>query len=209
MSPATERTAAYLEPLSVYFLIMAYIWDLRTAHHSAWIAILAGMVVSHRLRGENAAVLGFEMRRLRACFVEFAPALGFVVFALLGTGLLFRSIRPVHLPWFLAAWGAYLPWGLFQQYVMNGYFLNRVERLVPPGRTPWVVALLFSGAHLPNWFLMGVALLTGYCCALIYRKYKNLYFLGLAHATIGALLLLVVPDSISHHMLVGPGWFRG
>jgi len=208
MSPATVRTTAILEPASVYFLMMAYIWDLRMAHHSAWVPILAGMVISHRLRGENASVLGFELRRLRACFMEFAPSLGLVVFLLLGSGILFRSIRPVHLPWFLSAWGAYLPWALFQQYVMNGYFLNRLEGLVPPDRTPVVVALLFSGAHLPNWFLMGVALLAGYCCAVIYRKYKNLYFLGLAHATIGALLLLVVPDSVSHHMIVGPGWFR-
>ena len=50
--------------------------------------------------------------------------------------------------------------------------------------------------------------MAGYCCTLIYRKYKNLYFLGIAHATVGVLLLLVVPDSISHHLTVGPGWFR-
>jgi hypothetical protein len=41
----------------------------------------------------------------------------------------------------------------------------------------------------------------------VYHRYKNLYFLGLAHATIGFLLFLVVPDSVSHHLRVGPGWF--
>jgi hypothetical protein len=208
MSPATVRTAAVLEPVSVYFLIMAYIWDLRSAHHDAWVPIFAWMILSHGLHGENTERLGFEVRRLRACFVEFAPSVAFVVLALLAGGFLFRSIRPVHFHWFLSAWGAYLPWGLFQQYVMNGYFLNRIEGVFPHGKAPLLVALLFTGAHLPNWFLMGVAFFTGYCCALIYRKYKNLYFLGLAHATIGALLILVVPDSISHHMTVGPAWFR-
>lgn len=55
---------------------------------------------------------------------------------------------------------------------------------------------------------MAVTLLLGYCCAIVYRRYKNLYFLGLAHGTVGFLLYLVVPDSISHHLNVGPGWFR-
>jgi membrane protease YdiL (CAAX protease family) len=70
-----------------------------------------------------------------------------------------------------------------------------------------VSAMLFAGAHLPNWFLMAVTLLAGYVCARIYMRHKNLYFLGIAHATIGFLLFLVVPDSISHHLIVGPGWF--
>ena len=72
---------------------------------------------------------------------------------------------------------------------------------------PMMSAALFSGAHLPNWFLMAVTLLLGYLCGRIYRRYNNLYFLGIAHGTVGFLLFLVVPDSISHHLIVGPGWF--
>jgi len=207
MSPATARTAAVLEPATVYFLIMIYIWELRPSHPEAWLPILAWMIVSHGLRGEDPGALGFEVRRLRACFVEFAPSLIFLVLLFLAAGFLFRSVRPVHFHGFLSAWGAYLPWGLLQQYVMNGYFLNRLESLTPRN-APLLVALLFSGAHLPNWFLMGIGLLMGYCSAQIYRKHKNLYFLGFAHATIGAVLILVVPDSVSHHMTVGPSWFR-
>jgi Type II CAAX prenyl endopeptidase Rce1-like len=208
MSPATARTAAVIEPASVYLLIMAYIWVLRTMHHDAWLPILAWMLLSHGLHGENPEKLGFETRRLLPCFVEFAPSVAFIVLVLLASGFLFHSIRPVRLRWFMYAWAAYLPWGLFQQYVMNAYFLNRLEGVLSRRTAPLAVAVLFCGAHLPNWFLMGVGLLTGYCCALIYRKYKNLYFLGLAHATVGALLLLVVPDSITHHLIVGPAWFR-
>jgi membrane protease YdiL (CAAX protease family) len=100
-----------------------------------------------------------------------------------------------------------MPWGTFQQYLLNGYFLNRLL-VAMPGRPAAVAsAALFSGAHLPNWFLMAVTLLTGYVCARIYMRYKNLYFLGIAHATVGFLLLLVVPDSVTRHLVVGPGWF--
>jgi len=108
--------------------------------------------------------------------------------------------------WALAG---YLPWGLFQQYVLNGYFLNRFDSALSRRSAPMISAALFSGAHLPNWFLMAVTLLAGYASVRIYRRYNNLYSLGLglAHGTVGFLLLLVVPDSISHHLTVGPGWF--
>jgi hypothetical protein len=62
-------------------------------------------------------------------------------------------------------------------------------------------------AHSPNWFLMPVTLVSGYGAIWVYRRYNNLYFLGLAHAMIGFLLFVAVPDSVSHHLNVGPGWF--
>jgi hypothetical protein len=54
---------------------------------------------------------------------------------------------------------------------------------------------------------MAVTLLLGYCSARIYSRYRNLYFLGVAHGTLGVLLYLVIPDRLSHHLVVGPGWF--
>jgi hypothetical protein len=52
---------------------------------------------------------------------------------------------------------------------------------------------------------MAVTLLGGYASTQLYRRYRNLYFLGLAHGVLGFVLYLVVPDSISHHLNVGPG----
>lgn len=206
MSETTVRKIAILEPASIFIMIMAYIWDLRYSHHAAWLPILGLMLVSHVARREPAAALGFNVR-LRDCWSEYAPALGLIVLALLAGGVLFQTTRPIRFDQGLASWAWYLPWGLLQQYILNGYFMNRFEAVVSRRAAPLVAAGLFSGAHLPNWFLMGVTFFAGYCCACIYRRYNNLYFLGLAHATIGFLLFLVVPDSISHHLSVGPGWF--
>jgi hypothetical protein len=50
--------------------------------------------------------------------------------------------------------------------------------------------------------------LFAYCSARIYRRYPNLHFLKMAHATVGFLLFLAVPDSLSHHLSVGPAWFK-
>jgi hypothetical protein len=55
---------------------------------------------------------------------------------------------------------------------------------------------------------MGVALVLGYASARIYHRYRNLYFLGMAHAAVGFLLFLLIPDSISRHLNVGPAWFK-
>ncbi len=182
---ATARKYAILEPVSIFLLIMASHW-------------------AHR---EHAESLGFRRRNLEECLREFAPAIAFCALVMLGAGMLLATTRPIRFDQALTAWIGYLPWGLFQQYILNGYFMNRFDGLVSRRAAPMLAAALFSGAHTPNWFLMGVTFLAGYCCARIYRRYRNLYFLGAAHGTLGFLLFLVVPDSISHHLTVGPGWF--
>lgn len=207
MSAASVRRISILEPLAVFALIMAYIWDLRYSHGRTWLLILALMILSHLVRRERAAALGFRSSNLRQCFVEFAPAVGLLALGLLGGGILLQSLRSLDPMQSALALCAYLPWGVFQQYVLNGYFMNRFDGTLSPRAAPVAAAALFSGAHLPNWFLMAVTLPLGYCAARLYRRCHNLYFLGIAHAIIGFLLFLVVPDSISHHLRVGPGWF--
>ena len=191
----------------VFGLIMAYIWALRYSYHRFWLVILGLMLFSHWRRRERAKTLGFDWRNFRPCAEKLAPALLFLILLLLGCGLLFSTTRPMRWESAMTAWAAYVPWGVFQQYALNGYFLNRIDRLVSHRVAPVLTAALFSSAHLPNWFLMAVTLLAGYGCTLLYHRYRNLYSLGLAHGTLGFLLYLVIPDSISHHLVIGPGWF--
>src|ERR1035438_1207117 len=205
MSRVTVRRLAILEPVSIFAMIMAYIWRLRFLHPALWLGILGLMLLSHRVHREDANGLGFRLANLGECLREFAPALAFVGLFMLAGGLVFQTTRPVKFDHAVLSWMAYLPWGVFQQYIVNGYFLTRFDAVLSRRAAPLLAAALFSGAHTPNWFLMAVTLLLGYCCTFIYRRYKNLYFLGLAHGTVGFLLYLVVPDSITHHLNVGPG----
>ncbi len=202
-----RRKIAIAEPLLFFALIMTYIWGLRSTHHEFWMALLALMLLSHCVHRERAETLGFRRRNLRECLEAYAPALALATLLLLGGGMLLDTTRPIGFTDAVLAWVAYMPWGLFQQYILNGYFMNRFDAVLSRRAAPLLSAAVFSGAHLPNSFLMVVTFVLGYCCARIYRRYKNLYFLGLAHATFGFLLFLVVPDSISHHLIVGPGWF--
>ena len=202
------RKLAILEPLLMFGLIVDYIWKLRFAHPHCWIAIPALMLSSHLARRESPRALGFGLHNLRDCLRELAPLLLLIALLLLTAGVLLRTIRQTGFDGALLAAAAYLPWGLAQQYALNGYFLNRFDAAVSARAASLLAALLFSLAHAPNPFLMAITLPLGWCATLLYRRNRNLYMLGIAHAAIGLLLFLVVPDSVSHHLRVGPGWFR-
>jgi membrane protease YdiL (CAAX protease family) len=199
------RKLAALEPAGLFVFLMAYIWIWRARHPYLWIAILACLLLSHLLHRESAGDLGFGRRSLRECAHRFAPALAILALLLLAAGLLLHTTRQMASGQAFLALFAYLPWGVVQQYLLNGYFLNRFDRAFSPRPSAWLTAALFAAAHTPNWFLMAVALLGGWCATQVYRRRRNLYFLGIAHATVGFLLFVTVPDSISHHLDVGPG----
>jgi len=195
------------EAALVFSLILLYIWWLRFRYPYSWILILGLVAASHVIRGETFGALGF--RRVSNGVASVAPAVGLISVVLLAIGLVFHTIREVSWQLAVSSIALYCFWGLFQQYVLNGYFVNRFAEFLP--RRPQAVAALagvcFSLAHAPNWFLMAIALPGGYLCARIYMKYRNLYLLGMAHGIIGFMIYLVAPDSISHHLYVGPKWF--
>ena len=201
-----SKCIALLEPLGVFAMIVAYIWRWRYRHPLSWIVILGFVLVSHALRRETPASLGFRVANLKSALAALIPAAALLALALLAIGAIFHTIRPVALKSALASLGLYCFWGLFQQYLLNGYFLNRFVK-ISPAFAPVMAAIAFSGIHTPNWFLMMVTLFAGFVCAKMYLKFRNLYALGLAHGVIGFLLYLCVPDTISHHLYVGPKWF--
>jgi membrane protease YdiL (CAAX protease family) len=206
MSAGNSRKFVILEPLMAFAMIIGYIWRLRFTHPGFWIPILALILLTHLARHERAAALGFNMLHFRQCLRRFSPLLAALVVVMVGAGVLLQTLRPMGFEQALFSLGLYLPWGVFQQYLLNGYFLRRFDIAFPPQAASVVTAALFSGVHAPNWFLMAVTLVAGYCATRVYRRYPNLYFLGLAHAILGFLLFLVVPDSLSHHLNVGPRW---
>jgi membrane protease YdiL (CAAX protease family) len=118
------------------------------------------------------------------------------------------TLRPLSARGAALDLGLYLPWGFVQQYLLNAYLLNRLENSLSPAKAASTAAVLFSLVHLPNWFLMLTTLAGGYAATAVYRRRRNLYFLGLAHALLGFTIFVAAPDSLIHHLRVGPGWFR-
>ena len=143
-----------VEAAAGFALIMLYIWRLRFTAPRAWIFILGFFVLSHILRGERAASLGFRRSNFRECAETLAPALLLLTLSLLAGGVLLETIRPISLEYGFMCLLAYCPWGIFQQYLLNGYIANRLLAVSSARHVPLMAAALFAGAHLPNWFLM-------------------------------------------------------
>jgi len=199
---------AGIEPCVAFAMIVLYIWWLRFRLPYYWVAIFALLIVSHLRKREGFRNLGFQWNMQRGS-ARLWIVLGLIAVGILVIGLIFHSIRQVSWQGAFLSLLLYCIWGLFQQYVLNGYFVNRFSDLLPDHTrgVPILAGICFSFAHLPNWFLMIVTLVGGYICARVYQQHRNLYFLGLAHGVIGFLIYLAVPDSISHHLYVGPKWF--
>ena len=187
-------------------MIVAYIWRWRFVHPLSWILILGLVLVSHALRRETPASIGFRVANLKKGLRVLIPIAAPLALTLLAIGAIFHTIRPVTLQSGFLSLTLYCFWGLFQQYLLNGYFLNRFVK-ISPAFAPLMAAIAFSAIHTPNWFLIIVTFFAGFVCAKLYLKFRNLYVLGLAHGVIGFLLYLCVPDTISHHLYVGPKWF--
>jgi hypothetical protein len=164
-----------------------------------WIWILAFVAASQMWRRETPAQLGFRMDGFVETCIDYGRIVLSIATAILVGGLAFDTIREIPLEGALVNFLVYCLWGLFQQYMLNGYFARRIR--------PDFAALLFSLAHFPNWFLMATTLVGGYLAVRVYAKYRNLYAVGLGHAIFGFALYLTVPDSISHHLYVGPRYF--
>lgn len=188
----------------MFAIIMAYIWKLRFTHPRLWIPAMALILASHLARHERAAELGFRAENFWNCLRRFGPALVAFAAATLGAAVILRTLRPIGFEQAMLSFALYLPWGLFQQYLLNGYFLRRFEMAFSPPAAAIFAASLFGLVHSPNWFLMAITPAGAYVAIRVYRRYRNLYFLGLAHAIIGILLFLAVEDSVSHHLNIGP-----
>ncbi len=196
------------ETAVVFIWIMLYIWRLRYTSPRGWIYILGFVILSHILHREHTSGLGFRWGNFRECTEFIAPAILLLAMSMIAFGVLLQTIRPnLTFEGGLLCFAAYIPWGVFQQYLLNGYFANRLMAISSARHVPYIAAALFSWSHLPNWFLMLVTFVTGYYSTKLYMKFRNVYFLGLAHGVIGSVLFVVVPDSISHHLTVGPGFF--
>ena len=195
-----------LEVMAVFAAIMLDIWWIRFHWPHFWIPLLAFVVSTHIARGETLRSLGLTsvgfVAGLRAAWPYVTLAAG----SLILYGALAGTLRPISMQiagkdLFLYCW-----WGLFQQYILNGYFLNRIRQVRDfgePHRAALCAAILFSLIHLPNYALMIAALVGGYAAARVYLRYRNLFLLGLAHGLFGFLLFWTLPDSLTHHLYIG------
>ena len=102
----------------------------------------------------------------------------------------------------------YVLWTMYQQFLLQDYFMTRLTRRLSSNAALVAAALLFAIAHLPNLSLVVATLVWGAASCWLFRRYRNLYMLGLAQGLLGLCFAICVPDAMHHHMRVGLGYFR-
>ena len=103
----------------------------------------------------------------------------------------------------------YILWTLYQQFLLNDYFMPRLTRIfASEGSAIGGAAVLFAAAHLPNLVLTAATLVWGALSCLLFRRHHNLYALGLAQGLLGLCFAVCVPDALHHHLRVGLGYLR-
>jgi hypothetical protein len=103
----------------------------------------------------------------------------------------------------------YVLWTLYQQFLMNDLFMPRLTRLLASeSAAVSVAAVLFAAAHLPNLWLTAATLVWGAISRALFRRYHNIYALGLAQGLLGICFAVCVPDAVHHHLRVGLGYLR-
>ena len=102
----------------------------------------------------------------------------------------------------------YLIWALVQQFILQSFFYVRLEALLG-GR--WAVlasAGLFASVHIPSPVLTVGSIVGGLFFCEMFRRYRNIFPLGLAHALLGLAMAASFSDAVLHHMRVGVGYLR-
>jgi len=190
-----------------YGFLQLALWsagDLRWGWAVAVILWIVGVTVYHQpsLRELGLGATGL-LRSLWVAGAAVALGVGMLVGAhLAGTLHRYALNRSV-----LAVGAGYLIWAFEQQFMLQSFFFLRLERLLGSGRAVWAAAALFALAHLPNPVLLPATFAAGVAFSELFRRYRNIYMLAIAHAILGMCLAASVPDALHHHMHVGIGYF--
>jgi membrane protease YdiL (CAAX protease family) len=104
--------------------------------------------------------------------------------------------------------GAYVLWTIYQQFLLQDYFMPRLTRVFNTETAIAFAAVLFAMAHLPNVALTIGTLLWGAASCTLFRRYRSLIVLGIAQGVLGLTFAVCVPDIYLHHMRVGLGYWH-
>lgn len=124
--------------------------------------------------------------------------------------LLARSVGTLHPLYngdFLHA-GGYVAWTIYQQFLLQDYFMPRLTRILNGNIAIMATGVLFAIAHLPNIPLAIATLVWGIVACVLFRRYRSLLVIGVVQGMLGLCFAVCIPDAMHHHMRVGLGYFH-
>jgi membrane protease YdiL (CAAX protease family) len=202
-----SRARDLTELILGYGVIVGIIWTPeRLQRFLSPIALLFTLsVVLARRQSRNDLGLGWRGLLPSLWILPAAVALtGLSIFAAARVG----TLHPLYKP-DVAHISGYVLWTIYQQFLLQDYFMDRILRMVSNEATAVTLAgALFAAAHLPNLVLTAATLVWGIVSCALFRRYRNLWALGLAQGLLGLCFAICVPDALHHHLRVGLGYLR-
>ena len=219
-APGSKRRAR-IELAVAYGMILLVIWTPRPFQRFLWMAAAGTVAAMMCLPFDGLSALGMRRENFFRSLWVVGAALVFAAIAVAVSSELHtlglpapRTADPGGWSEFMSRaklllktyWG-YALWTFVQQFLLQGFFLLRLLRLLPgPKSAGFAAAGLFALAHLPNPVLTVVTLIWGFAACMLFLRYRNLHTLAIAHAIFGITIAITVPGPVIHNMRVGLGY---
>jgi hypothetical protein len=190
-----------------YGLIFGVIWTPRSFQRPLYCAAIVWIAAAIWRSFDGWQTWGIRT----ANFLRSLWVVGLALLAAAAAVLLAARLHTLHPPpgaeALIATFWGYALWSLVQQFLLQDFFLLRLQRLLPAGRSAvFAAAGLFAFAHLPNPVLTPLTFIWGFGACLLFLRYRNLFPLGIAHAIFGICLAVAIPGHVIHNMRVGLGY---
>jgi hypothetical protein len=202
-----SRTRDLVELIFGYSMIVGIIWTperLQRVLSPVALVLTLLVVLAHR---RNRDELGLGARDFVRSLWILPAAAGLAALSIFAAAKI-GTLHPLYKA-DLAHISGYVLWTIYQQFLLQDYFMDRLLRLVSSEAAAVTLAgTLFAAAHLPNLVLAAATLLWGIVSCALFRRYHNLWALGLAQGLLGLCFAICVPDALHHHLRVGLGFLR-
>ena len=193
-----------LEIAAVFACIMVAIWTPPGKLNSIFSIVASACVVAFAITGRwGRGELGLTRPLAGAGSILLTGAILCGLIALIGVPLRFRGPGwgvPLTRSW------QYGIWALEQEFILQSIFFLRLEQMLGSRRAGFVAATLFAVAHIPSPVLTLLAFAGGLVFCELFRRWRNLYPLGIIHGALGLTIAASLPDHWLHHMRVGIGY---
>jgi membrane protease YdiL (CAAX protease family) len=200
----SNHRRSVLEISLVFGLILVAVWTPQGRLNGLVSIVAAACVVGFAVAGDwTLPQLGLTRPLAGAGYMLAAGAVLCLTVMLIAIPLRFAGAG-YGLPW-SRSW-QYAIWSLEQEFILQSIFFVRLESVL--GTRPAVIAAasLFAVAHLPSPVLTLLAFVGGILFSEFFRRWRNLYPLGIIHGALGLTIAASLPDKWLHHMRVGIGY---
>lgn len=188
-------------------LLELALWSRGTPQHVFSLAALIWVIATSISPKRNATHLGLTSRGFKKS-VWVISVSAVLAAAFVGVAWLSGSLHPAFgARTHSYTYFAYAIWAVLQQFILQSYLFVRFESLLGSGRKAVLAcAILFAVVHIPNPVLTVATFAGGLAFCEVFRRYRNIYAIGIAHALLGIALAVSIPSAFHHDMRVGIGF---